>query len=150
MAGVLDKLRSIVEGALTILGRLAASFRLGPRAAVQPTETPTPGRERLSTVPEIIATLAARRELPTPEEGTRLSYSYVCVWYDAATGDRISGTRYQIEASPGTAYQVISGRVRAYFNRNMPRCVRSHIEAGGHVTRRCFQLGRPTEIRPES
>lgn len=102
----------IVEGAATILGQLAQFFRLGPRAAVQPPETAEPGRTRLQTPEEIVSTLSARHELPPAGSSPRISVSYIAVYTERHTGERLGINRIQIEADEGTPRTTIDSRAR--------------------------------------
>lgn len=142
-------LGTFAEGAATILGRLAQWFRLGRAGSIQPGIAPETARPRLDNPAEIVKAIADKRLQPTVQQGSRLSYAYICVWYDSNTGERLGQWRFQEEVPLGTAYQVVSGRVRAGANRNMPRCVRSAIQHGFSVRRQCKQLGKPIQINPE-
>lgn len=102
----------IVEGAATILGRLAQFFRMGPRAAVQPPDTAEPGRTRLETPQEIVQTLSARHELPQAGSSPRISASYIAVYTERHTGERLGIKRIQIEADEDTPRTTLDSRAR--------------------------------------
>lgn len=131
----------IATGIQTILGQLAQFFRLGASGAIQPGEEAQPGRERLQRPEDIVATLAARHELPTPETGTRRSYSYVAVWTDAATGQRLGATRIQIEASPDVPRSTIDSRARREAGLQLPRYVSSEIISDRRVRMSLRKVG---------
>jgi hypothetical protein len=139
---------TVLSGAQTILGRLAQWFRVGQFGAVQPPETPAPGRERLRTTEEIVAAISSAGLQPTAAQGTRYSYSYICEWHDAETGDRIGSARVQVEASADTPRSTVYSRARRSFATRLPRCVRQWQEVGGSVTVTCFRVGGVLEIAP--
>lgn len=131
----------IVSGIQTILGQLAQFFRLGPSGAIQPGEEAQPGRQRLQRPEEIVATLAARHQLPTAEAGTRRSYSYVAVWTDTATGERLGATRIQIEAAPDVPRSTIESRARREATLQLPRYVSGDIISDRRVSMSLRKVG---------
>lgn len=112
MARLRRAVGSILTGAATAIGRLAQFFRLGQFGAAQP-GTQQPARARLESVAEIITDLRASNLLPTAAEGARWSWSYLCVWVDATTGERVGrGVRQVVETAANASYQAASSAAR--------------------------------------
>ena len=61
----------------------------------------------------MIAAAKAQRALPTPAEGAKEAWSYICYWIDQSTGERVGrGVRHVIELDPGASYQAVSAEAR--------------------------------------
>lgn len=137
---------SVISGVDTILGQLASFFRLGQYGAVSPGEPESAGRPRLRTPREIIRELRGRHMLPRSQEGRRWSWSYICIWTDAQTGDRIGAYREVIETPAGTSYQRASAEARRDAVANIPGCVNRVINMGREVRMTCRRVGRILEL----
>lgn len=140
----------IVSGLAAILGRLASHFRLGEFGAAQP-GTQQPARSALRTPQQIIAELAAERQLPSAAEGERWSWSYLCRWYDLETGEQVGrGTRWVIETPAGTDYRTAAAeaRRRTLYPQSAGESRPPTTPAGVRLV--CQRLGQPIVLPTQS
>jgi hypothetical protein len=129
-----------------ILGRITEFFRLG-RFFGRSAGTPeAPSRPRLRTVEEIVAEAQAMRAAAPSAPVERWRWSYVCVWYDRATGDRVGEWRWNVETNSGTNYQQASAQARRLSSTNMPPCIAREVSRGRDFVLRCRRVGGPLQF----
>jgi hypothetical protein len=134
-------LGSIVEGAQTVLGRLAQWFRLGQFAPVQPPTVPQPGRTPLST-PEEIWREAQARHLTPPAGGPPMkTVTYWCIVTDPDTGETLARIPHPIDFPEGTPKSTLYSRARRYAVSQLPRYLPGRDLALNPVKMTC-RMGR--------
>lgn len=136
----------VVTGLATILGRLARFFRLAPYGAAEP-GTAAPSRPRLPTVEAIVDELRARRELPTPAEGQKWSWSYKCFYVDATTGQSIGrGVYHVVETDVGADYRTAAAAARRATLYPDPSTLSPPAITSANVKLKCTRVKDPITI----
>lgn len=138
--------RGIRQVISDVLARLTEQFRLGRFFGRTRGTAEEASRPRLRTVEEIVA--AARQEAARrpPPEVAQWRWSYVCVWYDRATNERLGEWRWNVETTSGTNYQQASARARRRSLDHMPACIQREVNRGRDVVLRCRRVGGPIQF----
>lgn len=135
--------RGIVRTAQDILRRLAEQFRLGRFWSRERGQPEAPERPRLRTLDEIVAAAQATAGRLPPPAQQRWRWSYICLWYDRATGERVGEWRWNIETQSGTNYQQASAQARRHSLSDVPACIQRQINRGRDLVLRCRRIGAP-------
>lgn len=138
----------ILEGVSTALGQLAQWFRLGPRGAIEPPDTPAPARPQLHSVQEIVAEIAAHQLVPPAQEKTRYSEYYICVATDSDSGEVLARIPHQIEYDEGTARSTRYSRARRYALARLPSYLPGEDVAMRNIEWSCRMVRRTTIYTP--
>jgi hypothetical protein len=131
---------------LQIIRNLASWFRLGQSGAAV-AGTQQPARPRLETPAAIVSELRSMQTLPTPAEGAREIWNYVCYWVNTDTGERVGrGVRWEVPMPAGSSYQAASAQARRWTMEGMTRPGCPVYPREGPMRLRCQRRGNPYTI----
>jgi hypothetical protein len=136
----------VYTGLANILSRLARFFRLGQFGHAEP-GTQQPARPRLRTAEQIVAELRAELLLPTPAQGARWAWSYICVWYDTETNQRLGrAVAHVVYTDAGASYQLAAAEARRMTLYPEDLAASPPPPTPGTAYLRCRRIGQPLII----